>query len=59
MFPRVNSPCLTQEITQKNIRRYLLDLHRLYEKIIHKLIKEMINSKNGFCFLAILFIYCM
>jgi hypothetical protein len=39
----INTPCLTQEITRKSIRRHLLGVHRLDQETINKLIKEMIK----------------
>ncbi|CAF0765420.1 unnamed protein product [Rotaria sordida] len=39
----INTPCLTQEITRKSIRRHLFGVHRLDEQTINKLIKEMIK----------------
>ncbi|CAF1008223.1 unnamed protein product [Rotaria sp. Silwood1] len=39
----INTPCLTQEITRKSIRRHLFGVHRLDQQTINKLIKEMIK----------------
>ncbi len=39
----INTPCLTQEITRKSIRRHLLGVHRLDHETINKLIKDMIK----------------
>jgi len=39
----INTPCLTQEITRKSIRRHLAGVHRLDQETINKLIKEMIK----------------
>ncbi|CAF4218622.1 unnamed protein product, partial [Rotaria sp. Silwood2] len=39
----INTPCLTQEITRKSIRRHLFGVHRLDHQTIDKLIKEMIK----------------
>ncbi len=39
----LNTPCLTQEITRKSIRRHLLGVHRLDHQTINQLIKDMIK----------------
>lgn len=39
----INTPCSTQEITRKSIRRHLFGVHRLDQETINKLIKEMIK----------------
>lgn len=40
----LNTPCLTQEITRKSIRRHLLGVHRLDHQTINQLIKDMIKE---------------
>jgi hypothetical protein len=39
----MNTPCLTPEISRKSIRRHLLQVHRLNQETINKLMKEMIK----------------
>lgn len=40
----INTPCLTQEITRRSIRRHLFGVHRLDQQTIDNIIKEMFKE---------------